>query len=260
KHTASLLTCAFLIAGIAPGFVLGEEAEPVDPEITLSDREIRRLDVFEDRALSGADAAFHQKNYADALGLYDGFLKKFPKSTSAAYVTYRKARCSELAGRLAEAAADYQATAKKYPTLSKYAIPAIYRQAECQLGAGERAEALANWTLLAENAEYRESPLAARAITRILAALEAKKDDPASLKYYERIALKWKLDDEAIMDKAITAVTRQHVRVEPSEEKLKAFYLQLHPKAAANLDKTPDYLIWLGTVVLQNGKFGYFDR
>ena len=90
--------CVLWIAAGLSGVVRGQQEEAL-PEVTLSEREIGRLDIFEDRALSEADAAFDQEEYAAARTRYEAFLQKHADSPAAPYAIFRKARCAELAGK-----------------------------------------------------------------------------------------------------------------------------------------------------------------
>ena len=81
----SLLLCCVL--SIASGLVAvgeGQETQP-SPEVSLSDKEIGRLEIFEERALSDADAVFNLQEYAQARGRYAAFLTKHADSPAAAY-------------------------------------------------------------------------------------------------------------------------------------------------------------------------------
>jgi len=85
-----LLCCGFLVAS---GLVAVGQAQETQSEVSLSDREIGRLEIFEDRALSEADAVFNLDQYAEARGKYLAFLTKHADSPAAAYALLRKGRC-----------------------------------------------------------------------------------------------------------------------------------------------------------------------
>jgi len=253
-----LLSCGLPIAA-GFGVVYGQEEEP-RPEVTLSDREIGRLDIFEDRALSVADAAFDQEEYAAAREKYGAFLEQHPDSPAAPYAMLRKARCAELAGQPSEAAADYQAVVSRFPKLTKYAAPALFHLGECHAAGGAPDDAIKAWSKLTASADYRESPLAAEAKRRLV-ELVGKEDDPAKvLEHYERLALDWRSGEDEVAQKAIQAIARQHVRTAPDEAKLREFYRKIEKDAPEQPETTVEYWVWVSQCVLDNGGFGYYER
>ena len=258
RRLLRLVSCGVLVAA-GLSVANGQEEEP-RPEVTLCDREINRLDIFEDRALSVADAAFDQEEYAAARDKYGAFLEKHPDSPAASYAMLRKARCAELAGQPSEAAADYQALVSRFPKLAKYAAPALFHLGECHAADGATDKAIEVFSKLAGAADYRESPLAAEATQRLV-ALVGKEDDPSKvLEHYERLALDWRDSDDEVAQKAIKAITRQHVRAEPDEAKLREFYRKIEEDAGEKPETTVEYWVWVSRCVLDNGSFGYSQR
>jgi len=258
RRLLRLVSCGLLVAA---GFsvVYGQEEEP-RPEVALSDREIGRLDIFEDRALSVADAAFDQEEYAAARDKYGAFLEQHPDSLAAPYATLRKARCAELGGKPSEAVADYEALVSRFPKLTKYAAPALFHLGECHVADGATDKAIEVFSKLAAAADYRESPLAAEATQRLV-ALVGKEDDPSKvLEHYERLALDWRDSDDEVAQKAIQAIVRQHVRTAPDEAKLREFYRKIEEDAPQQPETTVEYWVWVGQCVLDNGDFSYYER
>jgi len=260
RRLLRLVSCGLLAAaGFSVGVVHGQEEEP-RPEVTLSDWEISRLDIFEDRALSVADAAFEQEEYAAAREKYGAFLEKHPDSPAAPYAMLRKARCAELAGQATEAAADYQALVSRFPKLAKYAAPALFYLGECRAAEGATDKAVEAFSKLTADPDYRDSPWADEASQRLV-ALAGKEDDPAKvLDRYERLALDWRNSDDEVAQKAVEAIVRQHVRVEPDETKLREFYRKIEEDAGEKPETTVEYWVWVSRCVLDNGSFGYSER
>jgi len=254
-----LVSCGLLVAAGFSGVVDGQQQEP-QPEVALSDREIGRLDIFEERALSEADAAFEREEYPAAREKYAAFLKKSADSPAAPYAMLRKARCAELAGQPSEAVADYQAVVDRFPKLAKYAGPALFHLGECHVAAGAGDDAIKAWSTLTANADYRELPLVAEASRRLVEMI-ADEGDPAELiEHYERLGLDWRREDDEVAQKAIKAIARQHVRTEPDEAKLRELYKKIQKDAGEQPETTVEYWIWVSRHVLDNGSFGYYER
>jgi len=254
-----LLISSGLLAVMGSAVVCGQQQEP-RPEVTLSDKEIARLDIFEDRALSEADAAFDRQQYVAARTKYDDFLKQYSGSAAAAYALLKKGRCADLAGQPAEAVADYQAVADRFPKMTKYAVPALCYAAECHLAGGARDAAIAAWSRLAENVDYRRAPLGAEAIRRLVETVAGQGSPDEVIAYYERLGLDWRGDDDPIAQQAIKAIVRQHVRTAPDEAKLREFYKRLHPDAPERPEESVGYWSWIVRCIQENGTFGYYER
>lgn len=253
-----LVGCGLLsVAGLAP--VHAAEQEGQEGEVKLSDREINRLDIFEDRALSKADAAFTQAQYGQAMAEYDSFLREFPNSRVTAYVLLRKGRCAQLDGKSPDAIEQYKQVTARFAKVVKYAVPALYHAAECHLANGNVDEAVKAWAAIAQDEQYGKSPLAAQAVAKLAETL-AKQDKPGeALSYYERIALALGDSDSELAKQAIAAIVRQHVRTQPDEAKLKEFYKKIRPDAE-DPGKSLDYWNWVQEGISANGNFGWSER
>jgi len=238
-------------------------AEEEKEELSLSDREINRLDVFEDRVLSKADAAFSREQYDEALGQYDSFAQKFLDSPVLPYVLFRKGRCAQLAGKLPEAIEQYQQMAQRFPGAAKYIVPALYNMAECHLQGGASDEAVKAWAAIAENEEYAKSPLAAAAVAKLAAVLSKEDKQAEAMAYYERMAVSLGDSGSELAQQAIGAVVRQYVRTEPDEAKLREFYKKIQPAADDAPDdpsKSPAYWKWVREGIQANGEFSWSER
>jgi TolA-binding protein len=241
------------------GIVYGQEKEP-RPEVTLSDREIARLDIFEERSLSLADAAFGKQEYAAAREMYGAFAEKHADSPAAPYATLRKARCAELIGKPSEAVVDYEAVVHRFPKISKYAAPALFHLGECQAAAEASDAAIETWAKFTTNANYRQTPLAAEATQRMV-KLIGKEDDPAKvIDHYERLGIDWRGSEDEVAQKAIQAIIQQHVRTAPDEAKLWDFYRKIEKVAGEDPERTVQYWTWVGQAVHDNGNFTYYQR
>ncbi|NQU22119.1 MAG: tetratricopeptide repeat protein [Candidatus Nealsonbacteria bacterium] len=233
----------------------GEE----ESEIRLSSQEIKRLNVFEDRALSKADASFARQEYAEAGKQYGSFLQEHPQSRVAAYALFRIGRCAQLDGKLPEAIVQYEQVAKRFPKAVTYAVPALFHVAECHVADGALDEAVKAWARIAEDPEYGKSALAASAVAKLAAALAKQGKPGEAISYYERIADS--LDDcnEELAELAIDAVVRQHVRIEPDEAKLRQFYKKIRA-VQRDPGEDPAYWQWVQQGVLANGSFTWSEK
>ncbi len=271
-----LVVCGLLVVAPPATVVFAQGAEETE-EITLSLKEIGRLDIFEDRALSKADAVFNRGEYADAMAEYDAFLKKHADSYGAAYAMFRKGRCAELGGKQPEAIEAYAAVAKKYPKAVKYAVPALCRLGDCHTKAGAGEEAVKAWKQIGDNADYAKQPDAPAAMRKLVSALKKLNKAEEAAKYQKLIpatsvastttkpsapssaAGAAKTEPEPVDDTTKSTI-RQHVRVEPDEAKLLAFYKTITPNAPADPAKTPEYWGWVMEGVMANGDFGWSER
>jgi len=256
-----LVSCGLLIVtGLA---TVGFAQEDKDKEIALSDKEIGRLDIFEDRAISEADAAFAREEYAQAGAAYGAFIEKFPDSSVAAYALLRKARCAELDGKRAEAIEDYEAVVERFPKAVKYAVPALLYMAECCAKDGADDEALKAWEKLAEHADYSKSPAAAEATIKLAQTLSRQGKHDEALKYYVRLAENSQGADDEFVQQAIKNIVRQHVRTAPDEAKLRQLYKKIHPAEEPNTTdpgQSPAYWSWVAQAVSEHGTFGWSER
>jgi len=261
----SLISLALPGLLIVAGFALstrGEDQRNAEsrPEVTLSEGEIARLSIFEDRALAEADAAFNRQDYDGGYARYAAFTKRFPDSPVAAYALLRKARCAELAGRGEAAATDYRAVIEQFPDSAKYAAPALFHLAACQLADGNREEAVKAWTTLASREGFRESPLAAAAKTQLIEAVAEGGEPGEVLQRYEQLGMDWRSSENEAVQGAIDAVVKQHVRIEPDEGKLRGFYQELEEEAGERPEQSAAYWDWVVDQVLEHGRFGYTEK
>ena len=266
-----LLFCGLLMA---PGFVVvgdGQETQP-RPEVSLSDKEVGRLDIFAERALSEADAVFNLQEYAAARGKYEMFLAKHGDSPAAAYAMLRKGRCAELSGQLADAITDYEALAARFSKSVKYAAPALFYLADCHRKNGNGDEAARAKARLSENKEFADSPFAKQPVASI--ASPAPSQPPAdggtttsttptvklTLAEYEQIALAGTDPKDEAVAAAIDNVVRQHVRVAADEAKLREFYRKLHKDAGDKPQETLAYWLWVNEGIQKHSTFSYSEK
>jgi len=264
-----------LICGLLTflGFTAGAPAQESEgpEEISLSERDIRRLDVFADQALAKADAAFNRAEYAKARDAYDAFVAKMPKSPVAVYAMYRTARCAHLDGKTAEAIADYQAVADKFPKNAKYAAPALSFLGQCHAAAGAGDEAIKAWEKIATNDEYKKQPEAAAAVAKLVAALKRAGRTDEAAKYVIPVAPdKPKGDGRPATtttdtpetpeaSDAAKAIIREHVRTKPDEAKLRELYKTTH-NVKDDPAGTEAYWVWVQQAVVDNGNFSWTER
>jgi len=254
-----------LLGTVMLGPVSAQEAKEAEEEITikLSDRDLKRLSIFEDRALSTADAAFAREEYEKAAELYDAFLKKLPKSPVAPYVMFKMAQCSQLDGEADAAVALYEKVAESYPKTIDYAVPALCKAAQCYVDAEKDDAAVEIWTKIATNPDYCKSPLGLNSVAKLTETLidqgkpaEAKavfeKMDADFIKANEDLAAKM----DELAEQAAAKVVRQYIRDEPNLEKLAALYKELQPEATDELA----YWAWVRKHIRANGQFSWSER
>ncbi len=272
KRLSLLLSCGFLFLF---GFVATSNAQEPRPEVTLSLKEIGRLDIFEDRALSQADAAFELEDYAKAGEKYDAFLAKHKDSTATPYAMLRKGRSAELNSQLPDAIAAYGAVVTKYPKSVKYAAAALFYQGGCLARNGDSEKAATVRAALADNELFADSPFNAKPVAAATTTSGSTPTSPTTpstspttpatpttltLAEYEKIALSGGDATDPAVAEAIGKVVTQHVRTAADEPKLRVFYQKTHKDAGAEPEKTLAYWLWVNDGIQANSTFTYYAK
>jgi TolA-binding protein len=256
-----LLCCGLLVSA---EMVAVSGAQDARPEVTLSTKEIARLDIFEDRALSSADAVFNLEKYADAGAQYADFLQKHKGAPATAYAVLRKGRCAELVGQRADAIKDYEAVVSRFGKSAKYAPAALFYLSDCHRRNGDSEKAAEAKKLLLENKDYGKSPFAVAVVSTVPNSTtnpSATAPVKLTLAEYEQLALSAPAAENEALTEAVTEaigkVFEQHVRTEPNEEKLRDFYKRLNKDLAKEPEKTLAYWLWVADGIGNNSKFAY---
>ncbi len=238
-----------------------EQGPALGPEAQLSNEEFKALDTFEGHALSKADKVFASKDYKRAAAEYDSFVLEFPKSKAVPYALLRKARCLHLGEKRFEAIKEYREVLDYFPNAVRYAAPALYYTGLCHWENADEEEAMKSWAKMAEDAGYSQHPLAASAVTR-LADHVAKEGRPdKAVAYYEQVAADFRKSNPEAAKYAIEQVVAYHIRTQPDEAKVRAFYEKVggfggNPERLdADIEKSRRYWGSLGWDVRKMGQF-----
>jgi len=134
-----------------------EEAEPagLEPMQALGSRQSTGGHPVADH--STAQAALTQKNYQEALSLFDAYLERYPGTELCARAQYWKAFCYRRLGKAEEAVAEYEKVRREYPNSER--VPSSLRNEAVvliELGQTDKAEALLEKLI----EEYPMSPAA----------------------------------------------------------------------------------------------------
>lgn len=196
----------------------------VPTEIVLSATEFQKLDTFEGHLLGKADKVFVQKDYRGALATYSAFMEQFPKSAATAYVLLRRGRCLDLDNKRFEAIKAYTEVLDYFPNALNYASAALFYIGLCHLQNGDVVAAVKSWTELVQDADYRQSNLAAEALCRMgdLFVQQGKIDDAA--KYYIQAAIDFRKANPEVARYTMEQSLGYLIRTRPDEAKLADFY------------------------------------
>lgn len=268
KHARAVVAVAGALwlttasAGMAPKAAKEKEPGPGHgSEVQLSNEEFKALDTFEGHALTKADKVFASHDYKRAAAEYDSFILEFPKSRALPYALLRKARCLHLAARRFEAIKEYQEVLDYFPNAVAYAAPALYYIGLCHWENGDEEEAMKSWAKMASDAGYSRHPLAASAITRLADHMAKEGNLRKAVAYYEQVATDFRRTNPGAAHYAISQVVAYHVRAEPDEAKLRAFYLKVGgfgptPESPdADIERSRRYWGTLGWEVRKHGQF-----
>lgn len=194
------------------------------PEVQLTNEEFKALDTFEGHALTKADKVFASGDYRRAAAEYDSFVLEFPRSKAAPYALLRKARSLHLAKKRFEAIKEYKELLDYFPKAVRYAAAAAYYIGVAHWENGDEDEAMKWWSKMADDADYSRHALAAGALNRLAEQLAREGQVQKAVACYEQVALSFRRTNPGAANHAIAQVVAYHVRREPSEPKLRAFY------------------------------------
>ncbi len=230
-------------------------------EIELSSDEFKQLDTFEAHSLSKADKAFGSKGWRAALAAYEAFLREFDRSRVLPYVVLRKGRCLHHDDKRFDAVKQYREVLDYWPNRVKYAAAALFYLGQCHWENGDEDQAMKVWADMADDADYSKHPLAADAINQLADYMVRKDQARQAVEYYEQVAVDFRKSNSDAARRAIDKAVYHHVRREPDEARLRAFYrkvgtFQWAPrKVPENLDTDRDYWNAVRNHVKKHGRF-----
>jgi len=232
------------------------------PEVQFSNEEFKALDTFEGHTLTKADKVFAGKDYKRAAAEYDSFILEFPKSRAIVYALLRKARCLHLAEKRFEAIKEYQEVLDYFPNAVKYAAAALYYIGLCHWENADEEEAMKSWARMADDAGYSQHPLAAAAISRLADHIVREGRPEKAVGYYEQVAVSFRRTNPGAANYAIAQAVAHHVRLQPDEPRLRAFYQKVGAFGGGperNLEDPEKSRRYWGTVRDEVRRNGHFD-
>ncbi len=211
-------------------------------EVVITAADYKNLDTFETAALAKADKVFAAKDYRAATAEYDLFLVENGRSSAAAYALLRKGRSQMLDNKRYEAVRTFKEVIDYFPDAVLYAAAALYYQGQCHFENGEQANAVKVWQKMVADAEYAKHALAAPALLALANELARQQKTAEAASYYEQAAVEFRTKNPDVARQAIGKACEIHIRLLPSEKKMKDFYLRArttrhHPDNAPDENK-----------------------
>lgn len=219
--------------GLALGAVLcGAAAAQEDVETYMSSDEWKQMDQFEAHALGRADKRFGKKEFKQAEVEYDSFVLEYPKSKAVPYALMRKGRSRQLVDKRFEAIKIYNEVLDYFPDDINYAAASLYYIGLAHQQNGNPVEAMKAFTEMAQDKDYRQHNLAARAILALADYLVKQEKPRDAVKYYEQVATDFRTRMPSSAGHAIHQLLYHNIRREPDEKKLRELYVKLKGFAA----------------------------
>ncbi len=224
---------AFVLAAVATTLALGAPSAHAQSryrnyldkwEIHYSDADFKQLDTFEAHSLTKADKAYNAKNYKQAHALYESFVLEFGKSKATPFALLRVGRCRHKLLKRHKAVAEYQEVLDYFPNATHYAAAALYYQGLCYWEDGDEKMASTKWMAMAKDADYAKHFLAAPAFNQLAAGLTKAGQADKAVVYYQKVAVNFRGANRDAFRHAMEQVVHHHVRANPNEPKLRAFY------------------------------------
>jgi TolA-binding protein len=103
----------------------------------------------------------------------------------------------------------------------------MYYVGLCHWENADEKKALAVWTELAQDVDYSKHYLAADALNKLAEGLVKQEQVSRAIDMYTQVAVDFRRTHREAAWEAIQKVVTYHVRSQPSEEKLRAFYLKV---------------------------------
>ncbi len=216
-------------------------------ETHLSSDAWKQMDQFEAYALSRADKYFGKKEYKQAEVEYDSFILEYPKSRAVPYALMRKGRTRQLVDKRYEAIKVYNEVLDYFPDDINYAAASLYYIGLAHQENGNPVEAMKAFTEMAQDKDYRQHRLAARAILALGDYLVKQEKAEEAVKFYEQLAVDFRTRMAATANDAIRKALYHHVRRASNERRVRELYVKTsgfgHNPLPANKVKPVDQLL-----------------
>jgi len=208
---------SLLVAFAGPAGELGAEVE-------MPGEQFKKLERFEAHQLSQADEAFRKESYRQAAAAYDAFVLEFPRSIAIPYALFRKARSLHRDNQRFAAVKAYTEVLDYFPDAVRYAAAALYYTGHAHWQNGDRTKAMQAWAKMADDAEYSQHWLAADGVNRLADYLGEQGEIERAVKLWRQVAVDFRDSNWREAHSAMEKVIHHHVRREPNEPALRAFY------------------------------------
>lgn len=216
-----IILCIFLFLILTQALFAYDRRWEQDVELDPKARE--RLDTFEHHTLGRADQSYAEQQWRQALAEYDAFILEFPRSKVLSYAILRKGRCLQNDGKMFKAIEQYNEVLDYFPNDIDYASAALFRIGECYWSNGDKEKAMKAWVEMANDKDYSQHYLAARAVLALADNLMKQDKVQEAIKYYTQVAVDfWKKNND-YAKQAYPKVFHYYVRTSPNEKKLREF-------------------------------------
>ncbi|MFO7870465.1 MAG: tetratricopeptide repeat protein [Kiritimatiellia bacterium] len=203
-------------------------------EVSLPKSAWDKLEVFEAHSLSRADKSFHNEKWRQARAEYDTFIMEFPKSEAISYALVRKGRCFQHDGKRNKAIDVYTEVLDYFPNVIPMAAPSLYFIGECHWQNGDMDKAFKAWAEMADDKDYSQHSLAAKAVNALAGNLKKQKKYAEANRYYKQVALDFRKKNPGASRDAMEQVIAYYVRG-TDEPHLRDFYVKMR-----GFDKRPE--------------------
>jgi len=197
----------------------------------------KQLDRFEAHTLGMADKSFDDKQYREAIPKYDAFIIQNPRSKALAYALLKKGRSLQFDNKRGEAIRTYNEIMDYFPNNVPMAAPALYYIGDSHWQNQEAEKAMTAWLEMATDKDYKQHPLAAKAINSLAGNLIRQNKIAEAIPYLEDVAVRFRHKNPDAACAALGKVIHHYVRRKPNEAKLRQLYA-----AAGTFDRRPRHI------------------
>ena len=199
---------------------------PDDTEVYMTSDEWKQMDQFEAHSLGRADKLFGKKEYKQAEVEYDSFILEYPKSKAIPYALMRKGRSRQLVDKRFESIKIYDEVLDYFPDDINYAAASLYYIGLAHQQNGNPVEAMKAFTEMAQDKDYRQHNLSARAILLLADYLVKQNKAEDAAKFYEQVAVDFRTRMPTTAYQAIRNALYHYIRRAPNEKKIRDFYVK----------------------------------
>lgn len=230
-------------------------------ETTFPREELEQMERYEVSRLQQADRAFSQNDYRQAEAAYEAFILEFPQSRALAYAVLRKGRSLHLDNKRFEAIRIYQDVIDFFPNQVRYAAAALYHTGQAHMENGHPGDAVRSWTRMANDPEYQEHPLAARALKELADHLVRNDEAEKAMPFYRQIIENFRRSNFTAAREAWRSMKHHAIRRKPDEALFREVYRVsqgFHHRPVEipdTLDQNRDYWEQLISQINNRGRF-----